>query len=624
MAERAPPKGYGSGNAKYSQGGAVSGQNVRNNHTEESLMCPALHLYPLNDTFVPKQINLAPPSAQNRVKIGRYSNAKSVPNPLNGYFDSKVLSRAHAEVWSENDQVYIKDVKSSNGTFVNGTRLSPESQESEPYALHTDDVVDFGIDILTDDNKEILHHRVACRVFLVITLEDAMRLRNDFTSLYRGGVHGGALGNAGISPGAEGGLRRGKPGINFDHVILRLQNELQKSKIVGTELNSLSTTIHNIHGTLGGGAPPATSAPYPHLVPPSESAASATSDTNTHPRNIDTAAIASLEAQLSSTHSMLASHVDRIKGLESTLATYAHIADEVATLKQQLEDTKQSINTSSGNEKTNAWLAFGLPSHVRTVDNDEDDSASMASMETTTPGRSDAINREETITGSSAQSHMPSTEPDRDSFEHSLSTDTEADTASRNTSATSIATQHVPQDALEMPTSTTVSSENHDALIARIESLEKEVHEHDASRDTKPLDTMMERIAALEHTIEMQSTAQHKDFNEQQRTWQQSMEKRWNESQTRLEVEQTEIQQLRDTVQELTRHLTAVSAKQTVETSNLSTHSKISAEKSQENQHSGTTQLTTSMPPPLNATNLWITISISFAIGSSLLALWRT
>ena len=38
-------------------------------------------------------------------------------------------------------QIYIKDVKSSNGTFINGERLSPEGLESEPYELKTDDIV---------------------------------------------------------------------------------------------------------------------------------------------------------------------------------------------------------------------------------------------------------------------------------------------------------------------------------------------------------------------------------------------------------------------------------------------------------------------------------------------------
>src|SRR5882724_9983912 len=61
---------------------------------------PALNLFPLNDSFIPKHIHL-----NQRVKIGRQTNAKTVPGERNGYFDSKVLSRAHAEVWEENGKV---------------------------------------------------------------------------------------------------------------------------------------------------------------------------------------------------------------------------------------------------------------------------------------------------------------------------------------------------------------------------------------------------------------------------------------------------------------------------------------------------------------------------------------
>ena len=119
---------------------------------------PALYLYPLNDSFVPKHIALLP---QQRVKIGRQTNAKTVPAERNGYFDSKVLSRQHAEVWEQDGkvianlpcplvwvhednpalQIYIKDVKSSNGTFINGERLSGEGLESEPFELKSDDIV---------------------------------------------------------------------------------------------------------------------------------------------------------------------------------------------------------------------------------------------------------------------------------------------------------------------------------------------------------------------------------------------------------------------------------------------------------------------------------------------------
>ena len=65
---------------------------------------PALYLYPLNDTFVPKHITLV---GGQRVKIGRQTNAKTVPAERNGYFDSKVLSRQHAEVWEENGKVCL-------------------------------------------------------------------------------------------------------------------------------------------------------------------------------------------------------------------------------------------------------------------------------------------------------------------------------------------------------------------------------------------------------------------------------------------------------------------------------------------------------------------------------------
>jgi hypothetical protein len=63
---------------------------------------PALYLYPLNDSFVPKHITL---HNSQRVKIGRQTNAKTVPAERNGYFDSKVLSRQHAEVWEEGGKV---------------------------------------------------------------------------------------------------------------------------------------------------------------------------------------------------------------------------------------------------------------------------------------------------------------------------------------------------------------------------------------------------------------------------------------------------------------------------------------------------------------------------------------
>jgi pSer/pThr/pTyr-binding forkhead associated (FHA) protein len=39
------------------------------------------------------------------------------------------------------NQIYIKDLKSSNGTFINNERLSPEGVESEPVEVKSEDIV---------------------------------------------------------------------------------------------------------------------------------------------------------------------------------------------------------------------------------------------------------------------------------------------------------------------------------------------------------------------------------------------------------------------------------------------------------------------------------------------------
>ena len=122
-----------------------------------------LHLVPMNGTFERKTITV--PFFPDVLRIGRQTNNKTIPTPLNGYFDSKVLSRQHAEVWADrNGKIWIRDVKSSNGTFVNGARLSQENRDSDPNELHEQDMLELGIDIVSEDQKTIVHHKVAARV----------------------------------------------------------------------------------------------------------------------------------------------------------------------------------------------------------------------------------------------------------------------------------------------------------------------------------------------------------------------------------------------------------------------------------------------------------------------------
>lgn len=124
-----------------------------------------LVLLPLTGTFERKHINV--PYTPEALRIGRQTNVKTVPTPMNGYFDSKVLSRQHAEVWATPEgKIMIRDVKSSNGTFVNGYRLSPENRDSEPHPLHEGDTLELGIDIVSEDQKSIVHHKVSAKVEL--------------------------------------------------------------------------------------------------------------------------------------------------------------------------------------------------------------------------------------------------------------------------------------------------------------------------------------------------------------------------------------------------------------------------------------------------------------------------
>ena len=55
-------------------------------------------------------------------------------------------------------QFYLQDTKSSNGTFVNGVRLSRGSEESEPCEIKSGDILQFGVEVVenTKNGIEIL------------------------------------------------------------------------------------------------------------------------------------------------------------------------------------------------------------------------------------------------------------------------------------------------------------------------------------------------------------------------------------------------------------------------------------------------------------------------------------
>ena len=168
-------------------------RSVQQPHVEGTAV---LYLQPLNNTFERKTITV--PWAPEILRIGRQTNAKTAPTPINGFFDSKVLSRQHAEIWADRyGKIFIRDVKSSNGTFVNRTRLSAENKDSDPHELRDQDILELGIDIVSEDQKTVVHHKVEARVEHagVLTNSDLLSLNfGDIDPTAGGGVMGPSLG----------------------------------------------------------------------------------------------------------------------------------------------------------------------------------------------------------------------------------------------------------------------------------------------------------------------------------------------------------------------------------------------------------------------------------------------
>lgn len=62
-------------------------------------------LKPYNSNFQTRTLEF---KDKSRIKIGRQTSNKTAPTALNGYFDSKVLSRQHAEMFYDKHKVKRK------------------------------------------------------------------------------------------------------------------------------------------------------------------------------------------------------------------------------------------------------------------------------------------------------------------------------------------------------------------------------------------------------------------------------------------------------------------------------------------------------------------------------------
>ncbi|KAG2337501.1 hypothetical protein BDR05DRAFT_1046949 [Suillus weaverae] len=198
-------------------------------------------------------------------------------------------------------------------------RLSPEGVESEPFLLKNDDIVKFGIDIIGEDNKTAMHHKVATHVVCMFTDEDAhlaacVEAIPSSASLFPNipSVLPLATSSSGSAPPCPPELAQW------------LQGELQKSRETGAELHSLSTAMNEIHDMLCG------SVPQNPVHPP------------------ENPALSELCTELHKTQASLASHVDKVCALEDMLAEHVAIKAEVAALCDLIHASSARSQHDSG------------------------------------------------------------------------------------------------------------------------------------------------------------------------------------------------------------------------------------------------------------------------------------
>jgi len=109
-----------------------------NRNSDGELIDLQMVLVPLNNMFEICTVDLNEPIRFGRSNVDNVENFKS--------FRSLVISRSHAEIWSENNKIYLKDLGSNGGTFLNGVRICQYGTVCEPHEIKSGDFIQFGQD----------------------------------------------------------------------------------------------------------------------------------------------------------------------------------------------------------------------------------------------------------------------------------------------------------------------------------------------------------------------------------------------------------------------------------------------------------------------------------------------
>ncbi|KAI9715297.1 MAG: hypothetical protein M1828_000897 [Chrysothrix sp. TS-e1954] len=152
-----------------------TGREASDSITSSVSHLPSIHFVPAQEPIRGRpsldfsRITRILPSNRSIIRVGRYSERDTssdsnsrTPSDAPIGFKSKVVSRRHCEFTFEGNQWFIKDVKSSSGTFLNHIRLSQPGTESRPFPVNDGDIVQLGIDF--KGGEEMIFRCVKIRV----------------------------------------------------------------------------------------------------------------------------------------------------------------------------------------------------------------------------------------------------------------------------------------------------------------------------------------------------------------------------------------------------------------------------------------------------------------------------
>lgn len=197
----------------------------------------------------------------------------------------------------------------------------------------------------------------------IFTIEDALAAQreaytfqqNQAAASSANGLNAGAGRRPSLQPqtnglggmsGLGGAPRQSRSGLTFDHIINRIQGELQKSRDTGAELGAVANTMGDIENVIGGGQPP-NLPPHPHVLPPvrppPQQAPQMLPQVQTD-SDSPSIALQTLQGQLAETQASLTTNVEKIRTLEALLSDHDNIKREVNALRELIEEERERHN----------------------------------------------------------------------------------------------------------------------------------------------------------------------------------------------------------------------------------------------------------------------------------------